>query len=443
MADQTNRFNLLIMNPNSLKIIMNAVANKINRKLEKQEGRQLITYLRENATKNWSTYSDEQLFEIIVNNYLYKFHTTNGRNAIKKQTTDIIDIHEIQKLNIGLTGQDVDQDKLDNVNEDGVPIIPGSTSTVPASQVQADEYDEPQTSLDEIKSITNVKTIDKLTNLEKILGFNDALNIQSIFNPVATYKKNYIEMDTRYRLADPDGTTKFAWDVLTNSASSGTGIINTLGQIKNIISMRIYPFRIPYCQAFDKTGQYRRVTMLIEEFSGMAIIGQEGRKFHFTFDMRIDGNMVDLLPLPDSRSCVFEFSKPITQLDKLTISFGNPLQQIQFDKDRDTAVIYYENPARFVANSPHNLSTGDLIYISGFTTTNTVADAAIILLVNRVDGWNIIVPSSDGVTFQIDDLDISGVVGQIVGQNVAVFYGSKRIFITMEFTYQNSLSNLI
>jgi hypothetical protein len=434
--DQSVRYKEVIFNRTTLINILGKIANKIGTKLEKFEGDRILSYLKENSSKNWSLLKNDQIIDNLVENYVLKYHTSAGRNTISRQN-DIVDIHEIQKLNIGLNGQDPDPSKIDNVNEDGFPITTGFSSN--SGPMVSDNAESGGTlgSLDGIKSVDSVGSIDKITNIEKLFGYSAISSIQSIFNPDAGNKTDYLMMDTRYRLPDPDGTFKFSWNVLAGTNTSGQGIVNLLNQVKNIVAIKVFPFRIPYVAALDSTQQYKRITMLIEEFSGMSIIAQEGRKFHFIFDMEKDGDMVDLKPLHDAKTCIFKFNKPITQLDSLTISFANPLSLLKFDNDRDQGIIYYENPLRIVTTLPHNLSTGDLIYISGFTTNDPNTDSAIIKSINNTSGLNVIIANNDGFTLNIDGIDLTTVTAPIPNLYVSLYYGSKRIYIPMEIIYRD------
>lgn len=437
---QSKRYDELIFNKDIVRDMLDDIGDQINKKLTREEGQTFMAYLRENSLKNWGMHKDQDIIDTLIKNFIIKYHTSKGRNTIKREN-DIIDIHEIQKINIGLDGQDPDVNKLDNVNEDGIPI---SSMVSSSNIINNNDDDEPGGTLgsfDEVKTVSTIKNVEKITNLEKLFGFSDVANIQAIFNPSAGHQVSYLLMDTRYRLSDPDGTYKFSWNVLAGSTTSGTGVINLLNQIKNIVAIKVFPFRIPYVTAFDNTQQYKRITMLIDEFSGMAMIGQENRKFHFIFNTTNDGTMVDLSPLPDSQTCTFRFHKPITQLDSLTISFANPLSLIKFDRDRDQGQIFYENPLRIVTTNPHNLSTGDIIYISQFTTDTPIVDSLLIGKVNLAEGWNVVIPSNDNLTIQIDDIDLSTLVAPLLPFYVTLYYGSKRIFIPMEITYQNTTTS--
>jgi hypothetical protein len=291
-------------------------------------------------------------------------------------------------------------------------------------------------SLDEIKSITNVGNISALDNVSQILGLSDPVAIQMLFNPLAAYKWNYILMDSKARLTNTDGTTEQSWDFLNDSAVNTIGAVNSLGGVKSVTAITIDKIRIPYEDVIILNG-YNRVTLLIKEFSGQAFIGQEGRKFHFIFNATTDGNMIELEPLNfnGQEAGIFEFAKPITQIDKLTLTWGNPLEIITFDKDRINFDVTYANPGSFTTTSgeEHNLLTGDLIYITTFTSNDPVTDEAIIDQTNAVNGHNIV--KVDDFTFEIDGLDLTTVTSQINPLTIEIFLGSKRFFVPLGIRY--------
>lgn len=400
-----------------------SVCRQIKRKMSDLEIRAFVSFARSLQAKDWSRVPRDRIRDTIVSMFIQDKFTQKSATESKTQA-EPLDIREVLKLQIGAADSDESED-FTQVNADGIPI-----SRLKLGRGKPDPELGSLGTLGSLDAVTSVKSIGTVQNIEKIAGYGSVAAIQSVFNPAASYKQNYIILDTRYRSNDTDGTTEFSWTFLNNSTAGGPGVVNSIGNVKNIVALRVDPIRIPYNDlAF--ISAYKRVSMFIREFSTQAVIGQEGRRYHFLFKTEADGNQVDLIPVAGLDKGIFKFAKPITQLDKLTVSFSNPLEPLIFPKDRMNATVSYTNPARFVTTEDHNLETADQVYFSGFTTGDPVVDKDAIAAINSTYGLNIFV--IDATTFDVE-VDLSAVT-PIVGQQVAVYFGSKRILISMEITY--------
>lgn len=430
--DQTNRYDLYIYNNASLKKCANLLASRIGRKITQAEAIDLISFVNVNRTKDWTGRTDDDVRRILIKDYLVLRFTDIGREQTRR-VTDPVDIHELLKQHMG-TGDDNTPDSASstNVNEDGFVISAGDAAATSTDAT----VDTPAGlgNLDSVNSINSISTISAVANVQQIFGQSDFNSVINALNPSGTVRKNYIFFDTRYKAQNTDGTT-VSWNFLSNSSTNTPGGINSIGDIKNVTSIKVYPFKIPY-QDVIVSNAYNRVTMLIQEFSGQAFIGQEGRKFHFIFETEIDNNMIKLTPLPPPFG-LFEFAKPITQIDTLTLSFGMPLEPIIFDIDRGSVTVAYTNPAQFTMtnNVPHTLTTGDQVYFSGFTSGDTINDYTTINLVNNINGYTIY--TVDDYTFEVT-IDLSQMVAPIQNIVVGVYFGSKRILIPLELGYYAS-----
>jgi hypothetical protein len=441
----------IIINKESMRNISNTISGAIDRRLTMTECRDLLEFCRKFKVGNWIGKSADEIQHHLSKLYVQSRFTEKGR-VNNSQITDIVDIHEIMKGHIGSSDQEPNYETVNNVDVDGNPIdlrmqdlenanIAGLPTTIAPSTVISTSTSAPNTalgSIDNIRNIDKLMTVDRINNIGSFLGKSDDVSIQNMLNPQAAWKYNYIVLDSRYRDQSADGITKFKWTFLSGSTSNSEGVVNSLGEVKQLIAISCPNIRIPYSNSNDivLTNSYRRVTMLIEEFNSQSVIAQEGRRYHFMFEAALDNNMLDLRASPNEEA-VFEFAKPITQIDTFTISFANPLETINFDKDRLIMAINYTNPARFVATEPHNLQTGDQIYINGFTSNAPVTDKGIIDFTNRVNGFNIIV--IDSVTFDAylgdTGLDLTQVTAPINPYNIPIYFGSKRIFVPLKLKY--------
>jgi len=266
---------------------------------------------------------------------------------------------------------------------------------------QNDNYGIEFTSINTNISNTAERVISEFANkveVTSLLGNRTLTDIQRLVNPDLVRSYKYIILDTRYRQLDNDGTTFFKWTI-TNAETLSQGSVNLTGNIRDITALRFFPIKLPYNQYADTF--YDRITLSIDELSAQSFIAQENRRFQAIFDKSVDGKWIDLRPA-DYNDGYFRFDNPITTLQSLTVSFGNPLENIIFDADRLLAnITNYGAVTEFTTTDTHNLQTGDLIYISNFTTKNLDTDFNIISLINTERGHSsIVVTGAD--TFEVD-----------------------------------------
>ncbi len=261
------------------------------------------------------------------------------------------------------------------------------------------------------------------------------LNYQSLF------RDEYIVIDSRYRnMANPD-MTKVDFSLITNTKIRGDhgGIIvgNTL---QDIVEIEIYPFTMPYKPVYATF--YNKITLTVNEWTSNSFEAYEGGQFHFEFDIdNIDNNLIYLRPINNK----YTFSTPMNKIDSFSISFGAVYPKITFDPDRMyTSSISFTDPLGiFSFSEPHNLVTGDLVYITGFTTPDPSLDVDIISIVNRAEGHVIV--KKNNYSFIIN-VDLTAVRHEVpTGSNVypidtfpqlvLVYFASKRIQIQMRLSY--------
>lgn len=313
---------------------------------------------------------------------------------------------------------------------------------------------EPEFNADQLQSTTQqltqlIQQMQKLTtNMQSInvFGISNPLQAARVFNPQSTYRKSYMLLDSRYAYKTADGNNKlvkFQWPFISSTQattphSKGVTVIN---DTREIVSLRIYPFRIPYTESADNA--YQRVSVFINEFQSQSFIAHEQKKFHFMLKSQMDGTFIDL-DTDNFNDGVFNFSKNLTQFSTLTLSFGSPLENITFDNDMDNKCSFdYFSIAPFTqitTSKPHNLTNGDRVYFSEFDVTQlgiafqqqNIINNAIKQTINRSEGH--IITVINDTNFSID-YDTSAITSPIVGLYAWVYYGSKRLFIPFEITY--------
>ena len=230
----------------------------------------------------------------------------------------------------------------------------------------------------------------KEANVTKFLGvdnLNDIKKLAKISEPLPPPDKTYILLDTKYRILDSDGTKKYSWNI-SLTLNNTQGVTNSLNELKNITSIKVLPFRIP--NHTDFLTEFRRITLLIEELVSQSFIGQESRRFHFVFKTAADTitytNWLDLDPY-EMNEGVYTFNKPFTLINKITISFANPLESLTFLTDRYDSTTNFGNPATITTIASHGLVTGDKVIFEGFISSNPNRTSIVINNLNRVTGF--------------------------------------------------------
>ena len=458
--DQSQRYIKHVLTKESLTWISNQISQKMDRPLDEYENTELVNYAKKQKNKDWKHrqsgkfMSVRQIREAIAYNFWLdqlggyetlseseqaKLRGSSGRGGsagapfrYKRQQSDT---KEIMKAYTGSVndGYDVDFDELDIVDEDGYPYDPSIEEDV-------DIFEEGGTIgnvgtievMERLLKVDEIGIVHEVGNIERLFGKSDAFQLQSLLNPQAQQRSAYITMDSKYRLTSNDGTAEIVWNFLNNSSINAQGAVNSIGQVQNLIGMKIHRFRIPYLDLADNS--HKKVTLLIEEFRAQSYIAQEGRRFHFQFSPEVDGNQINLIPWPPGiEQGVFNFRTPITQINTLTASFGAPLTQIIFDRDRLPAAVTHTANGLFTTADPHNLLTGDYVSFTDFTSGAAAVDEQIIDQVNNPNGNSVVV--IDPFNFEIN-VDLTAITVPTAPQVIAAYFESKRIIIDLELLYE-------
>ena len=272
----------------------------------------------------------------------------------------------------------------------------------------------------------------------KFLNLCTQQEIMKIMNPYNMISHNYIYLDSRLRnVSASDGITRFQWDE-DNTGSINPGKFSYLGKMRDIIEIKVLPFRIPYATDESADNVFRSITIYFEEFANQSYIGRGNRRFHILCEVGVIASYIQLLPY-QSNNGIFRFDKPITELSKLTVSFGAPINLINFDPDRSNCTFTIGFPTVVTTIINHNLSTGDTVTFIDFTTLAPLIDAATIFLINNLNG--LIVTVLTPTTFSIDIDTI--LITPNPSLSIVCIFESKTFKIPVEFkfirprTYEN------
>jgi hypothetical protein len=275
-------------------------------------------------------------------------------------------------------------------------------------------------------------------DISSLLGYSDAFTLQKIFNPPATYVKNYLVLDSKYRILedDPNGDIKrFKWAYVEN-ANIENGVINSVGKIRDVVSMYIYKPLIPYVANYMSLNS-NRISILIEEFGAQSFILANGRRAHWLFALKQTYNdLMVSLSIEDYNDGIFNFRKPITTFDTITMSFGNPDTLIPFQLDRDEVTFTYGNRTVLTTVRPHGFQLGSALHvtISGFRTGNPVADSAVISAMNSQQEKGVTLTGPNTMNFSVNTSTITPIPGLIA----TVYYEERRFIIPIELTHLRS-----
>lgn len=281
-----------------------------------------------------------------------------------------------------------------------------------------------------------------LTNDASFLDLTITDKIETIkyLNYGSLKRNEFVIADSRYRSTVNDDLSKIEFVLISNSKTkSDNGGVILGSTIKDIIEVEVFPFTIPYNPAY--TNFYNKISLSIDEWTASSYEAYEGGQFHFMFDIdKIDNNLIYLKPVNN----IYSFSSPVNHIDKFTLSFGSMYPKITFDNDRLFPSFDFTNQyGKLYFSVPHNLVTGDLIYISGFNTPNPAKDVAIITEVNRPNGHIVVKKNNYEIIINVDlsILRIEDPVGsgrypiEEYVQNAIVYFASKRIQIQFRFGY--------
>lgn len=280
-------------------------------------------------------------------------------------------------------------------------------------------------------SNNNSNIIESMTNLNMSSADPAVLKeITKIVNRDSLVRDINILIDSRYQNRSNQDRSKFSFSIVseTKNKSEGSGTIISNSALKDIVEIEVFPFSIPYFN--DADNYYKKITMSILELSASSIDAYENSQFHFIFDIEKRLNLLYLTPI----NKVFKFHKPIAKINEMTIRFGSPLATITFENDRlrTKNINYTSNPMAIEFYEPHNLLTGDIVYVNDFETLDNARDLGIINDINTPKGH--LCSRVDSTTISIN-IDASLVKFPDITRNFMIYLGSKRLLIPFRIRY--------
>jgi hypothetical protein len=324
------------------------------------------------------------------------YKAKNGRNLL----IDEIDMHEYQVFDI---------------THGAAPVTIGQNKIIYDSDINQSQ----------------ALKIDASIDVVSVFGLNNMTDIQNLFNPASKSEKNILVFDSRYRSLETDGTQLFRWNYVPTANIVRQGTVNSVGEIRNVVEMRLMQPVFPALSTLNTTTN--RVSILIQEFITQSIVASGTNNYHWI--TRITSGQSDKfveLQTEHYNDGSFICRKPITELSTLTFSFGDPLEPIIFPPDRSNIVFLSYGATTLVQSaSPHNLTAGDRIFITDFITANPDADASAISYMNNPFGIVInTIPTSDTFVIPVDTTGIT----PIVDLSISCYFEAFRFIFAIEFT---------
>lgn len=321
-------------------------------------------------------------------------------------------------------------------NLDIKEILKSEIGTVAESGTSNDIYDRLQISANTV--VPKKKEIKK-----DFLGVDNITDFSKILNPASATKTQYFILDSRFKNEERSTEKKLVWDYAPEK-STQPGTFSLSGNVRDIVSLKIFPFKLPYTEDADTKRQL--LTLSIEELN-QAFIAQQNRKFNFILYTEVNAEFIEMQPVQENDG-EFKFHKVLTKLDSMTITIGDPNKLITYARDRDLITIDYFSLAPLTlitTDNPHNLSNGDIVIISNFDYG--FIDPALVqqiqennVLKNQInseDGYEVTILGPNQFTIT---LDTSGILSPLpFNTKFNIYYDSKRVYIPMEIKYINPI----
>jgi hypothetical protein len=243
------------------------------------------------------------------------------------------------------------------------------------------------------------KELDEII-ITEFLGYDRIDELARVLKPRT--KRRYIFLDSLFQNPEYQTLGKHSWRI---GFDGNKGDVTVPGEaIRNIIAVRMSPFlwlvnsEYAEIEGGDYTG--KRET-LIEEFAAQSFVGPNGRKFHFvcsdlsrelssTISRDARGSGVSI-PYNDGW---YRFNTPIRGFNTLTLSYSNALRPTRaYDTKLCGVLVQNSNPMEISFDQTETFLFGRILAseyfrftITGFTTGDPVADAALIQSVAEYEG---------------------------------------------------------
>jgi hypothetical protein len=266
--------------------------------------------------------------------------------------------------------------------------------------------------------------------------------IQPVYQEFQVKQPNivYALFDSRWSIAT-GSSTRLSWQITTTSKDQPIGAI-VFEDLKNIKSIKMTGFQFPRTTRIANNNN--RLAIRIMEISNVGYI-YYGR-ININIIMKLQRlaydtaatQQLEAIPTDNASFAMQKFLQPIVSLTTFTLEFYDPSDLITLPTNPINAQIipgtFSVTNAKIYVAAGHTSVLGDIIYITGVTSTSPLDDA-IIASLNREKGW-IITNINDATNFEISlGINLATMVGtfQYPTFPLFLFLNSRRIIIPVEF----------
>lgn len=406
--------------------IANGVSSNLDRPIKTNEANQLFNYIKDLDLTRFKGLEKRRVFAQIADEYYEKL--------TKPKNTEPIEIHEHLKNEIMHTSANEHQYKW-TAHHDRI-----GESTINAGFGNSEKSEDSENSENSENSGTKSKLSSYLlSTLTKISTSLNPEYINNIFERARssipglqtydniTFPRTRITLDSRNKVAS--SPNKFFWYLNPNKANRNAGAIKLNDTLCEIISIKTNQFWLPMQNPLD--FYYSSVFMNIKEISQNVVSTEftgeyEDKSYvsnhHFEFHIK---DFVDGKALLEPINAEYKLSKPLAQLNTISLEFRAPFQEIEFLQDRGIFTANYGNPTLYtLVSGSHNLSTGDLVYIMKSNLSNSISQE-----ITKNKGHFITRINSQEISISLDTSAFAG-----TENNITIFYGNRRLITSLEFT---------
>lgn len=243
-----------------------------------------------------------------------------------------------------------------------------------------------------------------------------------------TMVRQKVQFDSRNSVLNA-GLNEIKWYIHTAGQQGQIGAIRMEDTLQHFVAVSLDAFWLPITDLSD--DYYETIHMDIKELQHLNIPvteyldpGQnQPTTTRYVFELAVKERILNrLYVVPKVRT--FLLREPADRLEHLTVEFRTPFELLTLQPDRIYFTMTYGNPTVLVSVQPHNLVTGDRVYIYNSNTGNVTIDNQL----TQKTGWY--VNRIDDFTINIA-YDTSSLVGDQTG--ILLFLASKRISFQLEF----------
>lgn len=316
-------------------ILMNTFKQQLFTAISSRIGYELSLTDQKYVIANYNAIDKSSFYQYPVNQIIRVLAIVIGKKLTDHRKTIEFNLHEYQ------TSQILD----DTPTTSSASIVIGQDTGYIGQSI--DQLEQSSNSYDSVFYGRSVELMsNQQVNSYSISSFMDINSINELklwVNPESMYKHYYVVMDSDYRNTtqeNPAAITQFTWDY-SPTQNTGMGFCNSIGNVHNIVGMRMYQPRIPYLAAMNTSA--KRVSILVKELQAQAFISETGSRFHFILRPEYTTATTSIeLSTEDYNDGIFTFGQPIGEFPSQTIIFGDPINPLVFSTPFDRFIIVIE-----------------------------------------------------------------------------------------------------